>query len=340
MTQNLEQFEQTEALKYGTVFKKLLGQYEVQTETGPVTCSISSVLRKELIYPTAAPWSGGLRRVQAVKDIRTVDPVAIGDVVGFLDGGDGTGVIKAVVPRKNKLARQAAGPQELEQVIVANVDQIMPMVAVAEPRPRWGLLDRYLAAAEAADIPVVICITKIDLVRKKRKQQLLDIVEIYREIGYPVLLTSTETGEGVEQFKAAIQGQTSVLVGMSGVGKTSLLNAVQPDLGLRVREISDATGKGKHTTTHLEMFPLDIGGHIIDTPGMRILGLWEVEDEELATLFVEMEPYVGQCKFRLGCTHVHEPGCAIKDAVAEGLISQFRYDSYVRMLGDLQVKQK
>ncbi len=340
MPQSLKQVEQTDQLTHGTVFKKLLGQYMVQTDNGPVTCSISSVLRKELIHPTSAPWSGGLRRVQAVREIRLVDPVAIGDVVGFLPAGDSTGVIKEVTPRKNKLARRAPGLKELEQVIVSNVDQIVPMVAAAQPKPRWGLLDRYLAAAEAADIPVLICITKMDLMRKKRRERLLEIVQIYEDIGYSVRLTSAETGEGVAQFEDAIRGRTSVLVGMSGVGKTSLLNVMQPDLGLKVKKISQATGKGRHSTTHLEMFPLDFGGNIIDTPGMKILGLWEIEDEDLASLFVEMEPYVGQCKFRLDCTHTHEPGCAIKKAIETGDISQFRYKSYLWMRDELRPKGK
>ena len=328
------------ALKIGTVFKKHLGQYEVHTVDGPIQCSISSLLRKELIHPTAAPWSGGSREVQEVRGIRTVDPVAIGDVVGFLEAGDGTGVIKEVMERKNKLSRQAAGTKDLEQVMVANIDQIVPIVSAAQPKPRWGLLDRYLAAAEAADIAVLVCITKVDLLNDKKRDKLQRTVEIYEEIGYPVLLTSAETTEGVALFADRIQNRTSVLVGMSGVGKTSLLNAVQPDLGLRVKEISKATGKGRHTTTHLEMFPLEIGGFIIDTPGIKTLGLWEIQDEDLATLYIEMEPYVGECKFRLDCTHIHEPGCAIKAAVEAGHISQFRYDSYAHMLGDVGLNRR
>lgn len=331
---------QPDLLKQGTVFKKLLGQYEVHNENGITICSISSVLRKQLIHPTSAPWSGGLRRVQTVKGIKTVDPVAIGDVVEYVEAGDGTGVIKAVAPRQNKLARQAAGENDLEQVIVANVDQIVPIMAAAQPRPRWGLLDRYLAAAEAAEIPALICITKLDLLRPKKLQKLQDIVAVYESIGYTVILTSAETGQGIEQFRANIKDKTSVLVGMSGVGKSSLLNALQPNLGLRVKEISQATGKGKHTTTHLEMFPLNFGGNIVDTPGIKTLGLWEIENEDLATLFVEMEPYVGQCKFRLDCTHRHEPDCAIKQAVSTGEISQLRYDSYLRLLDEIQPKHK
>ena len=323
-------------LIYGTVYKKSQGQYDVQTGKGTIACTISSMLRKELIHPTSAPWSGGSRRVQAVRDIRAVDPVAIGDTVGYLEAGDGTGVIREVLPRKNKLSRQAAGYKDLEQVVVANVDQIVPIIAAAQPHPRWGLLDRYLAAAEAAEIPALICITKMDLLRPKRRAKLESIARIYREIGYEVILTSVESGEGVEDFRGAIQDKISVLLGMSGVGKTSLLNAVQPDLGLRVRQISKATGKGRHTTTHLEMFPLDFGGHIIDTPGIKTLGLWEIEDEDLATLFVEMEPLVGQCKFRLDCTHIHEPGCVIKAAVEAGEISDLRYQSYIRLRDELR----
>ena len=197
-----------------------------------------------------------------------------------------------------------------------------------------------VAAAEAAEIPVIICITKIDLLRKQRLQKLQNIVDIYESIGYTVIQTSAETGDGVDTFQRQIQNQTSVLVGMSGVGKTSLLNAVQPELGLKVKTISDATGKGRHTTTHLEMFPLDIGGNIVDTPGIKTLGLWEIEDEDLATLYVEMEPFVGQCKFRLDCTHIHEPGCAIKAAVEANQISQFRYNSYTRLLNELRPKHK
>jgi ribosome biogenesis GTPase len=289
-------------------------------------------LRKNLLHPTSAPWSGTLRRVQAVKDIEMVDPVAIGDEVMYIEAGDGTGVIHEVMERRNKLVRHAAGAKRLEQVIVANVDQVVPIMAAAQPNPQWQFLDRYLIAAEAADIRAIICINKMDLASNKT----LKAIEIYQEIGYEVLQTSVETGQGIDEFRATMAGRTSVLVGMSGVGKTSLLNTIEDDLGLRVREISEANNKGRHTTTHLEMFPLAIGGHIIDTPGIKYLSLWEVDQEDLATLFVEMEPYVGECRFRLKCTHTHEPGCAIKEAVEAGYVSEMRYRNFLIIREEMQ----
>jgi ribosome biogenesis GTPase len=327
--------EEATPSKQGVVFKKLLGRYTVQTDSRVIDCSISSRLRKELIYPTADVSSNPHQRVQAVKDIHMVDPVAIGDIVSFVEAGDGTGLIKEVLPRKNKLVRYAAGPKPLEQVIAANIDQMVLIVAAAQPQPKWSLLDRYLATAEADGIRALICITKMDLAKKKG---LLETVQIYQEIGYPVLLTSVVTGQGIPEFKEALQQRVSALVGMSGVGKTSLLNVIQPGLGLQVKEISQATGKGTHTTTHLEMFPLDGGGSVVDTPGMKLLGLWDVEEIDLDSLFVEMRPYVGRCRFRLDCTHSHEPGCAIKEAVERGDISQLRYENYLQIRQDLKPK--
>lgn len=312
----------------GTVFRKAQGQYSVHAGGRMVACSLSSKLRKQLVYPTAAPWS--IRpHVVSVEDIRMVDPVAIGDAVRFVDAGDSDGMITEVLPRRNALARRAAGAKPIEQVIVANVDQVVPVFAAANPTPKWELLDRQLAGAEAAELPAVICITKLDLVRTEAIAQ---EVQTYRKIGYRVICTSTVTGEGVEEFKAALRGRASVFAGTSGVGKTSLLNRVQPELGLRVNEVSRHTGKGKHTTSHLEMFALDIGGSVIDTPGMREFGVWNVDSDDMDSLFAEIRPYVGRCRFGMDCSHTHEPGCAIKAAVAAGEISERRYRSCIKMM--------
>lgn len=317
-----------DALRSGTVFRKSQGTYWVHADGRSIPCAISSRLRKVLIYPIAD--SSSLHaRVQHVEDIRMVDPVAIGDIVRFSDAGDGTGMILEVVDRSNALVRRAAGPKPIEQVIVANVDQALCVMAAAQPKPSWELMDRYLAAAEASGIPAVVCVTKIDLVDRGAIE---DELETYRRIGYGTLVTSAATGEGIDELRDLLRDRVSVLAGKSGVGKTSLLNAVQPELGLRVNAVSGATGKGKHTTTHLEMFALDIGGSVVDTPGMREFALWNVHERELADLFPDLRPYVGACRFGLDCSHSHEPGCAIKQAVAAGDVSERRHQSYLRLL--------
>jgi ribosome biogenesis GTPase len=218
----------------------------------------------------------------------------------------------------------------LEQVIVANVDQVIPVIAAAQPKPKWGMMDRYLASAKACEIPAIVCITKLDAIRGKRSERdVMEVVEDYRRIGYRVILTSAADGTGIGEIKEALHEQVSVFVGMSGVGKTTLLNAVQPGLGLRVNEVNLQIDKGRHTTSHLERFPLEAGGSVVDTPGMKVFGFWDVDEEDVALLFVEMAQYVGQCRFGLDCRHEHEPGCAIKRAVEAGEISERRYESYL-----------
>ncbi len=315
-------------LKHGTVFKKGLGRYHVRADLGVVICSISSKLRKNLIYPEADPAS--IRAsVVTVRDIRSVDPVAIGDRVAFASSPDGSGMIIRILPRRNKFSRRASGRKPIEQVIVANLDQVVMVFAAAQPPPNWGLLDRYLLDAEAAELPVLICITKLDLIEGS---SIAEVLRIYERIGYPSIFTSALTGEGIEKLKDLLRGRISVLVGRSGVGKTTLLNAIQPDLGLRVRELSKKTGKGKHATSHLEMFDLEFGGTVIDTPGIREFQPWREEDQNLADLFPEMRQYIGLCRFGSSCSHTHEPGCAIKKAVEDELIAAHRYRSYLQLL--------
>ena len=319
----------------GVVFRKTLGHYTVHTDGREIDCVLSSLLRKELIFPTADPTS--LRHaVQEVREINHVDPVAIGDRVRYVDAGDDRGMIVEILPRGSKLSRPAPVPGQrvFEQVIVSNADQILPVFSAANPTPKWGLLDRYLASAEAAGLPALIVINKLDLAWKN--PSLDEDIEIYRHIGYPVLLVSAVTGEGIEELKQALQGKLSAMVGKSGVGKTSLLNAIQPELGLRVKAVGNGeVGKGRHTTTHLEMFQLDFGGTIVDTPGMHEFGLWNISAEELADLFPEMSEYVGQCKFGLSCRHDRESGCEIRKAVMAGAISPYRYQSYMRLREEL-----
>ena len=319
----------------GIVFRKTLGRYTIHAHGREIDCVLSSLLHKQLIYPTA--HSASLRhRVQEVRELDHVDPVAIGDRVRYVEAGDGRGVIVEVLPRDTKLSRPAPVPGQrvFEQVIVSNADLILPVFAVANPSPKWGLLDRYLVSAEAAEIPVLIVINKLDLAWKNPTFD--EEIEIYRRIGYPVHLVSAETGEGIEELKLLLQGKQSVMVGKSGVGKTSHLNAIQPGLGLRVTAVSQGElGKGRHTTTHLEMFQLEFGGALVDTPGIREFGLWDVAAEELAYLFPEMAGYVGRCKFGLSCRHDQEPGCAVRKAVMAEAISPYRYQSYMNLRREL-----
>ncbi len=315
----------------GTVFQKNLGQYVVHSNEREIACALSSRLHKQLIYPTADPNS--LRHaVQKVHEMDHVDPVAIGDVVRFAEAGENRGLITEILPRRNKLSRPATTPGQrlFEQVIVANVDQVVMVVSAASPTPKWGLLDRCLVAAEAAGLPGLICVTKTDLAGYIG--ELESTLSEYRRIGYQVQLLSLITGEGLDETRESLRDRVSVLVGKSGVGKTSLLNTIQPGLGLRIKAVSHGKqGKGMHTTTRLEMFRLDGGGAVVDTPGIREFGLWNVDEEDLALYFPEMRPLVGKCKFGLDCHHDEEPGCAIRKAVTRGEISPYRYQSYLKL---------
>jgi len=319
----------------GVVFRKTRGHYSVHTNGRELDCELSSLIHKQLIYPTADPTS--LRhKVQVVREIEHVDPIAIGDRVRYLDVGQSRGIITGTLPRLSKFSRPATVPGQrvFEQVTVSNADLVLPVFAVADPTPKWGLLDRYLVSAESSNLHAVIVITKIDLAWKNKEFD--SELEAYRRAGYRIQLVSTTTGEGIEELKQILQGRTSVLVGKSGVGKTTLLNAIQPGLGLHVKAVSQGErGKGRHTTTHLEMFELEFGGSLVDTPGIREFGLWEIAGEELVYLFPEMENYVGQCKFGLSCQHDREPGCAIRGAVMSGAVSPHRYKSYMNLRGEL-----
>jgi len=274
------------------------------------------------------------RRVLAVKELDSVDPVVVGDHVAYLDAGDGVGSIVEILPRRNKLSRPATDGNRRykqdgrrEQVLVANVDQIVVVMPAANPPPHWELLDRYLATAEAAGIPAVICLTKTDL---RAADDALREIDQYRQIGYRVVLTSAVTAEGIDEIKTVFKDRVSVLWGKSGVGKTTLLNAIEPGLGLRVKDVNAHNSEGRHTTTTMELFELAGGGSVIDTPGQRAFKLWgEVFD--FAQLLPEMRPFIGRCKFGLDCTHTREPGCAIKTAVQAGAISSRRYDSFLGM---------
>jgi len=319
----------------GIVTKKTTGIYTVQTDGRMQLCELSPRLRTSL----AAAAGSHAHRAAA-----HLDPIAVGDQVRCIQSGNGNGLIVELYPRRNQFSRRSAVPMPSarphEQVIAVNVDQVMPVFAAAEPPPKWNMLDRYLVSAEAAGLPAVIIITKLDLVLDDQDQveaELADVVAEYRRIGYPVLMVSAHRGQGLAEVRGTLQGRISVLLGKSGVGKTSLLNALQPGLGLRVNTVNQVTGKGKHTTTNMEMFSLEFGdgGGIIDTPGVREFGLWLEDGTAVDWCFPEMRPYIGACRFGLSCAHDQEPGCAVQGAVSAGQIHPRRWQSYLQLWSEV-----
>ncbi|MGQ0635118.1 MAG: ribosome small subunit-dependent GTPase A [Planctomycetaceae bacterium] len=255
-------------------------------------------------------------------DDRTV--VAAGDRVLFRPVAPGQGVVERVEPRQGVLTRKIRGQK---QVLAANVDQVLIVASAGDPRLKPSLIDRYLISASAGGIRPIICINKADLANVVELQP---IVGVYSQLGYEVLLTSVLTGLGLKRLSFLCRGRESALAGQSGVGKTSLINALEPGLNLKTRDVAVESRKGKHTTTSASLIPLSGGGWVVDTPGIRQMELWDVIPDEVEGYFVEVHPFLRECRFP-DCSHRHERGCGVKRAVACGLISLLRYESYCRI---------
>lgn len=253
--------------------------------------------------------------------------VAAGDHVWFRvapSRGGVEGIIERVEARRACIARDVKGRR---QVIVANVDQALIVASTDEPPLKPNLIDRLLVAAEHSKIQPIVCINKLDLADPA---QLMPLVGVYSQMGYRVLLVSAATGWGIDRLTRVLRGHTSVLIGQSGVGKSSLLNAVEPSLRLKVAPVSRETHKGRHTTTNARLLPLACGGYVVDTPGIRQFQPWDIVPDEVVNFFRDLRPYVNHCKFP-NCTHTHEADCAIKNAVADGRLDDRRYESYCRL---------
>lgn len=277
-----------------------------------------------------ATWIATMRGVLKKKARRT-DIVAVGDHVWITDAGDGEAVIERVESRKSVFARTARNTRDTEQVILANPDQVLIVFAAREPEPHLRMLDRFIILAERHGLSVRIVVTKTDLEQNLGSNDPLGPAEkrfaLYESI-YPVHYVSSVTGEGLEELREALFGRISVVAGPSGVGKSTLLNALDPRHERETGEVSEATGKGRHTTIGAQLYEIGPDTYIADTPGMRALAMHAVPEEELEWCYQEFRKYLGECRFS-GCTHMHEPGCAIREAVERGEIPEDRYESYV-----------
>jgi ribosome biogenesis GTPase len=290
----------------GVIVRAQSGFFTVQTGAGPVVCQLR----------------GRLKQGKARGDL-----AALGDRVHIKVSADGSGVIEEVEAREKAILRLDPRPQgAYQQILLANPDQAVFVFACAQPQPKLRMLDRFLVIAEKQGVPALIVANKIDLVSRKMPKE---IFGLYEPLGYRVLYTSAKTGVGVDELEEQLRGKVSALAGPSGVGKSSLLNAIQPGLGLAVNEIG-AVNKGKHTTVVRELFALEGGGYVADTPGWRSLALWDTEPEEMDAYFPELASLVSECQFS-DCTHVHEPGCAVRLAVEKGKVHPERYRSYLRL---------
>ena len=295
----------TDSIRQGLIIKAQSGFFTVETSAGLVVCQLR----------------GKLKQGRATGDI-----AALGDRVNITVLEDGSGVIESVEDRVRAIIRRDPRPQgEYQQVLLANADQAVFVFACAHPSPKLRMLDRFLVIAEKQAIPPVIIANKIDLVEDAKQ-----IFGLYESIGYRVMYTSTEAHAGLDELRSQLQNKISALAGPSGAGKSSLLNEVQPGLGLAVSEISTAMDKGKHTTVTRQMFALEGGGYVADTPGWKSLSLWDTEAAEMDAYFPELRDLVPNCQFS-DCTHSHEPGCAVLAALKAGKVHPERYESYLRL---------
>ncbi|HUF51166.1 MAG TPA: ribosome small subunit-dependent GTPase A [Longimicrobiales bacterium] len=284
------------------------GVYDVELEDGTVT---------------EASLRGRLKLQQ-----RTGDRVVAGDIVGVETQSDGSLTIESVEPRASELARRAPGRGRNAKVMVANVDRVIIVFAAREPQPNRRLLDRFLVLVEANQLEPLIVLNKIDHVDDDFADTFL---APYEAVGYETLRTSVPAAVGVDALRSKMCNARSVVTGPSGVGKSSLLNSVQPGLGLRIGEVSAAVHKGQHTTVSSRLIPLECGGYVADTPGLRELGLWGIQPAELPDCFPEFTDLIGTCRFARSCSHTHEPGCAVRAAVDSGAIDRERFASYLTL---------
>ena len=299
----------------GTIIRATGSWYTVRTDDGRLfDCKVKGTFR--------------------LKGIRSTNPVAVGDVVSLTPGTDGlTALIDGIEDRRNYIIRRASNLSKQSHIIAANVDMAVLIVTVAHPETSTTFIDRFLSSAEAYRVPVLILFNKQDLYDKAELEHMGQLIALYRGIGYVCLACSATEGSGLEELKAELRGKTTLLSGNSGVGKSTLLNRLVPDAGAKTAEISAAHDSGMHTTTFSQMYFMAEGGSLIDTPGIKGFGTFDMEPEEVSHYFREIFRTSENCRFG-NCTHTHEPGCAVLEAVANGTIAETRFASYLSMLED------
>ena len=302
----------------GKVYKSTGSWYVVKTTDGTI-------------------WNARLKGIFKLDDITSTNPLAVGDEVDLEveSEADHTALITTIHDRDNFINRQSPSHRMQQHIVAANISQSLLVVTLKEPRTSQGFIDRWLVTCEAYHVPAVLLFNKSDLYRKKEEERFEEWKAMYTAIGYKVIRMSIQTGDGLPGVNKLLQNKISLLSGHSGVGKSSFLNALFPDLRLKTQGVSGWSGKGIHTTTFAEMFDLPGGGQIIDTPGMREFGLIDITKPELSGYFPEMRALIGQCQFN-NCLHLEEPGCRIKQAVGEGTIALDRYTSYLSILGSIE----
>ncbi|MDL2296566.1 ribosome small subunit-dependent GTPase A [Bacteroidales bacterium OttesenSCG-928-E04] len=278
-----------------------------------------------------------LRGLFRLKGSKNTNPVVVGDHVRFVIEADNSGYITDIAPRKNYIDRKSTKLSKINHLIAANIDLAFLVVTLREPKSSLGFIDRFLVAAEGFRIPAILLFNKMDIYTEEEKKIIGKIKEIYNAVGYKTVLCSTVTGEGIEEVKVLMQGKVSLFSGHSGVGKSAIINTIFPQLNLKIGEISSYHHKGKHTTTFAQMFPTGNDGFIIDTPGIKEFGLIQYGKDEIRDYFPEIRAYNNCCRFN-NCLHLHEPGCAVIQAVEEGEISTSRYYNYLAILEDDDLK--
>lgn len=306
-------------LKEGLVTKSTGSRYHVVSDNEEFECRIKGKLR--------------------TKGIRTTNPLSVGDIVYFsvqdeiADSGKPLGIISKLKERKNYIIRKSVNLSKESHIIAANIDQAFIIVTVNYPVTTLNFIDRFLVTAEAYNIPIILIFNKIDLYNESEMEKVNEWFGIYHELGYKCVGTSVMTGQGIEELKGLMHNKISVFGGISGVGKSSLINAVDSNLKLKTNEISEAHKSGKHTTTFSEMFDLEMGGYIIDTPGIRSFGMIDMKNDDVSHYFPEIFETSHSCRFN-NCTHTHEPGCAVKAGVEDGSIAYSRYNNYLSILNE------